>query len=153
MVGVSRFKTQGFITLQVLMSILFMQIIFLSAWPKMKAIFINWQARICLNQLQLDLTILRVRSIIEDKILYLTPLSFDHNWALGWRVSVDNQTLWQKKPYQFVKINIEWHGFEQKPPLKFYPDHLKNHVNGYFKVLGYRLWLNRIGYTRMTHDL
>lgn len=149
----SRLKIQGFISLQVLFGIMFMQLLSLTVWPRMKDVLAHWQAKICINQLQFDITSLRLMSLIQNKIVYLYPLSLDHNWAFGWQVLADKKILWQKKPYQFIKINIEWHGFEQKPPLKFYPDGLKNHLNGYFQAKEYRLWLNRLGYSRITYDI
>ena len=149
----ARFKTQGFISLQLMLSMILMQLSFLAVWPMMKVMLLNWQARISLNQLQLDLASLRVMSVMLHKNLYLHPLSLDKNWALGWRVTDDKTILWQKKPYQIVNLKIEWHGFTHHPPLKFYADVLKNHVNGYFKASAYQLWVNRLGYSRIKHDI
>ena len=149
----SRLKTQGFISLQLVLGLMSMQMLFFSAWPSIKTILLSWLARMSLNQLQFELSYLRLMSIIKNRILYLYPISSEHNWALGWRVADDKQILWQKKTYQFVKMEIEWHGFSQHPPLIFYPDGLRNHLNGYFKAPSYRLWVNRLGYSRITDEI
>ena len=149
----ARFKIQGFISLQMLLGMLLMQMSWFVVWPSMKAICLNWQAKISLSQLQFELASIRVMSMMSHQNLYLHPLSADHNWALGWRVTNDKTILWQKKPYQLLHLKIEWHGFTHYPPLTFYPDVLKNHVNGYFHASNYRLWVNRLGYASIKHDL
>ena len=148
-----RLKTQGFISLQLMLGLMFMQLLFFSAWPSIKTILLAWQQKMSLNQLQFELSSLRLMSILKNKTLYLYPISSEYNWAQGWRVTDDKQILWQKNTYQFIKMKIEWHGFSQHPPLKFYPDSLRNHLNGYFKAPSYRLWVNRLGYSRITHEI
>lgn len=149
----ARSKVQGLISLQFLLGLIAIQMLLLASLPGFKSMLESTQAKFDLNQLEFQINYLRWLAIVRHQVLYLRPLSLEGDWHHGWTVSDKHHVLWQKKPYQFIKVRVKWYGFEQNPPLVFYPDLFKNHLNGYFDVQGYRLWINRLGHTRLAYEL
>jgi hypothetical protein len=119
----------GYSLLEALCLLVLMQVIFCWLSPSFKSWLQNYRCRQTTLELQKIIAALRVTAVLRQESQKLDLL-------------------------RLRQENISWQGLLKGKELIFQPNSVANRLNGYFTIqcspyFGYRLWLNRLGYSRI----
>jgi hypothetical protein len=144
---VSPKKLVGFTIFESLICLFVFQLIYLIVWPNFQS-FIQYQ--------QCKTAVLRLQHLIMDAqakaIVLNQPVFIEKLVNQKWFIIMPDER--QSIEFQGTDFQMSWKGFSGTLKLTFYPELLANHVNGYFEIFcarkySFRLWLNRLGHTRL----
>ncbi len=140
-------KIEGFSLLETLVCLFLFQLIYVVAWPNFQTFIQYQQCKTAVKRLQHIIIDAQLSAVLLNQKVSIET-SLNHKWFLIMPT--------YRLPIQFPasEFQMSWKGFSGTLKLNFYPELLANHVNGYFDIFcarkfSYRLWLNRLGHTRL----
>jgi hypothetical protein len=140
-------RQTGLSLFECVVSLFLLQVLIFSSWPTFQTFFRDKITHSILMDLKESIEWSRWQAAIRNEIIFL---EMHEN---GWQIYSSKTLLRDEKSYLGFHEKIFWHGFSNGTRFIFYPDIYQNHLNGYFQMGSYRLWVNRLGHMRESYGL
>jgi len=139
--------TQGFTFLEILICIIGLQLVYVFIVPNVETYIQAKHCKLTVHEFEHFITDAKLRAILLNRSLNLMR-DAKRQWIL-----IDSKRKTINAYFPTKDMIINWNGFSKKI-LSFESELLANHLNGYFDIIcagkfKYRLWLNRLGHTRI----
>ena len=143
-------KQCGISFLECILALMLFELFLSFCYPSLMMFLKSQQEKKLIRHLQSSIDWARSMAIIRQEKLILSPLE---NWQKGWQIVSNDKMIKEVRLGYKYSVSVKWHGFSDFRRLTFYPNMSSNHLNGYFQIGYYQLWINRLGHMRVTYGI